>query len=67
MIATSTEISTIDDPTAASTKKGKNTITSPTMKTKITRTSNHWSLISFNVSGLKSLIKKILTYKKSNR
>ena len=31
---------------------------SPTLKNKISRTTNHWSLISFNINGLNSPIKK---------
>ena len=45
---------TIDGLTVANPTEGKtHTITSPTMKTKITGTSNDWSLISLNMNGLK--------------
>ena len=59
-MATSTKTQTIDDFTAANPKEGINThtITSPTMKTKITGASNHWSLISLNINGLNSPIKR---------
>ena len=39
-------------------RREKHTITSPTMKTKIPKTTNHWSLISLNINGLNSPIKK---------
>ena len=39
-------------------RKKPQTITSPTMKTIITGTSNHWSLISLNINGLNSPIKR---------
>ena len=39
--------------------KGKtHTITSPTTKTKVTGAGNHWSLISLNINGLNSPIKR---------
>ena len=39
------------------------TIISPTVKTKITGTRNHWSLISLHINGLNSLINRHrLTY-----
>ena len=43
-------------------KKGTtHTITLPRMKTKITETSSHWSLISLNINELNSPIKKTQT------
>ena len=33
-------------------------MTLPTMKTKVTKIDNHWSLISLNINGLTSLIKR---------
>ena len=41
------------------TKKRKtHEITSPTTKTKITGAGNHWSLISLNINGLNSPLKR---------
>ena len=57
-LATSTKTQTIDDLIAANLKEGKTyTITLPTMRTKITGASNHWSLISLNINGFNSPIK----------
>ena len=39
-------------------KKKMHKLTSPTMKTKLTRDSNHWSLISLKINGLNSPIKR---------
>ena len=39
-------------------KEKTHKITSPTMKTKITGDSNHWSLIPLNINGLNSPIKR---------
>ena len=58
-LTTSTKTQTIDYLTVANPKEGKtHTIIPPTMKTKITGTSNHWSLISLNINGLNSSIKR---------
>ena len=58
-MATSTKTRTIDDLIAGNPKKGKtHKITSPIMKTKIIRANNHWSLISLNINGLNSPIKR---------
>ncbi len=39
-------------------RKKTHKLTSPTMKTKLAGDSNHWSLISLNVNGLNSPIKR---------
>ena len=59
-MATSTKTQTVDgDLTEANSKKRKtHKITSPTMKTKKTGSSNHWSLISLNINRLNSPIKR---------
>ena len=58
-MATPTKTQTIDDLITANPEEGKtHRLTSPTMKTKLTGDSNHWSLISLNVNGLNSPIKR---------
>ena len=58
-MATSTKTHTIDDLITGNTKGEKrHKLTSPMMKTKLTGDSNHWSLISLNVNGLNSSIKR---------
>ena len=54
-MATPTKTQTIDD---LITEKKMHKLTSPTMKTKLTGESNHWSLISLNVNRLNSPIKR---------
>ena len=58
-MATSTKTQTIDDLTAENPKEGKNIHNSiRKMKPKIKQDSNHWSLISLNINGLNSSIKR---------
>ena len=58
-MATPTKAQTIDDLITANPEEEKmHKLTSPTMKAKLTGESNQWSLISLNVNGLNSPIKR---------
>ena len=59
MLATPTKTQIVNGLIAATPKKGKmQKLTSPTMKTKLTGDSNHLSLISLNVNGFNSPLKR---------